>query len=112
MGRLATFLERQQTEITQQISKVGASPFDSSRGGMVADFRVGLRQMVIRNRWPEMMRRMIVHVQRRDEQPLQRITDERNEPVFVRPRLRSGLRMLGESAKVVGRERQIQWHEP
>src|SRR5438034_3639738 len=79
MGRLAAFLERQQMNITQQISDVGTSPFNSSRGRMVPDFRVGLRQVVIWNRWPEVMRRMIVHVQRRDEQPLQRIADERDE---------------------------------
>src|SRR4051812_32577552 len=104
MSCFAALLERQQTEITQHVSKVGLTPFDSRRCRMMTYFGVRLRQMVIRNRGPEVMGRMIVHIQRSDKQPFQRITEKRNQPMFVGPRLRPRLRMFAESAKVISRE--------
>ena len=100
-------MQRKQAEIAQQVAEITCSPFNSIRRRMVANFAVGRGQIVIRDRRPQMMGGVIVHVERGDENLLDRVADERDQTMLVGPSIGTWVRVLSESPKIIGHEREV-----
>jgi len=110
---LLTFYDRKSGPVSAQVAEIGFAPLETDGVGMLADEPIGGGQIVIRNRRPEMMSSVKIHIHERDEHAFERIADVADHSLLVGGAVTFRMRVFGKGAEIIAKKHEeINRQEP